>query len=289
MSKKIISILLALICVFGLASCFGGEKEEKPLPPVVTIGLPEKEELTTSYEDGDFVINIYETYSEIVSYKGKDTEVTVPEAFMGLAVKLIGEYAFFENGTVTKVTLPDSVIVIGKSAFECCTALKEIILGNSVEVISQAAFRDSALEKIDLPDSVAEINRYAFYRTRLTEVKLPSSISSVEKYVFYGCERLTKIEFCRRLERISEYAFASCTSLAEIVIPNGIEMLGDYSFSSCTSLEKIFIPKNTMIGENVFHGSNKLTVYSPSGSKAEAAAKRYGFSFKKCASAGKMP
>ncbi len=289
MFKKIISTFLALICVFGFASCASPEKEENKLPPVVTVGLPEKEELTTNYDDGDFVINIYETYSEIAAYKGKEAVVTVPDAFMGLSVKSISEYAFFGNETLAKITLPDSLIVIGKSAFQDCVSLTEVVLGSRLEVISQAAFRDSALEKINLPDSVADIGRYAFYRTRLTEIKLPASLSSVEKYAFYGCERLAKVEFCPRIERIAEYAFSSCTSLVSVVITDGVRMLGDYCFSECTSLTEVFIPKSTALGDNPFLNCDKLTVYSPSKSKAEKEAKRYGYSFEKCASANKMP
>lgn len=289
MSKKIISILLSLICMIGLASCSEPKKEEKPLPPVSTVGLPENEDLTTNYESDGFVVNIYKTYSEIVEYKGKDALVTVPDAFMGMSVKSISEYAFFGNETMTKIVLPDSLIVIGKSAFQDCTSLTEAVVGNNLEVISQAAFRDSALEKINIPDSVAVIERYAFYRTRLSEIKLPSSLSSVAKYAFYGCERLTRIEFSQRVENIGEYAFSDCDSLTEAVITEGIELLGDYCFSECASLNRVFVPKNTGLGENVFSGCENLTVYSPKNSKAEATAKKYGYSFKECASANKMP
>ncbi len=289
MSKKIISIILSLICALGLISCAPESEKPDELPPVTTVGLPEKEELTANYESDGFVVNIYESYSEIAEYKGKESVVTVPDAFMGLSVKSVSEYAFFGNETLTKITLPDSLLVIGKSAFQDCVALTEVILGNSLELISQAAFRDSALEKINLPDSVSEIERYAFYRTRLTEIKLPANLSSVAKYAFYGCERLTKIEFCPRIERIGEYAFSACTSLTSVVITDRTEMISDYAFSGCASLEKIFVPKKTAFGENPFHGCEKLTVYSPSKSKSEEIAKKYGYSFKECASANKMP
>ncbi len=289
MPKKITTLFLSLVCIMGLFSCAMPEKEEKELPPVTTVGLPEKENLTTNYESDGFVVNIYKTYSEVVQYKGNDAVVTVPDAFMGLSVNSIAEYAFFENENLTKVILPDSLLVIGKSAFQDCISLTEVVLGSRLEMISQSAFRDSALEKINLPDSVAEIERYAFYRTRLTEIKLPSNISSVAKYTFYGCERLTKVEFSQRIDGIGEYAFSSCKSLSSVVITNRTELVGDYCFSECDSLEKVFIPKNTMLGENVFHGCEKLTVYSPKGSRAAENAKKYGYSVKECSSANKMP
>ena len=289
MSKKIISIFLALICLIGLVSCGGDEETVKPLPPVSTTGLPENEKLTTSYEADGFVVKLYTSYAEIAEYKGKEAVVTVPDAFMGIPVKLIGEYAFFENETLTKVTLPDSLLVIGKSAFQGCSALTEVVLGNNLELISQAAFRDSSLEKINLPDSVAEIERYAFYRTRIAEIKLPSNLSSVSKYAFYGCEQLTKVEFCPRIERVAEYAFSGCTALQKVVITDGVKMLSDYSFADCTSLGAIFVPKSTALGENSFLGCSVLTIYSPSGSKASEAAKKYGYSSQTCPSADKMP
>lgn len=290
MSKKIISIILSIICLIGLVSC-GEEKkkEETTLPPVSTTGLPEKEKLTSSYETDGFVVNVYESYSEIVEYKGDETTLTVPDAFMGIPVKSIGEYAFFENETLTSVTLPDSLLVIGGSAFQSCTALTEVVLGSRVEMISQAAFRDSALEEINLPDSVAEIGRYAFYRTRLIEVKLPANLSSVSKYAFYGCEMLTKVEFCQRIERVAEYAFSGCTSLQRVVITDRVKMISDYSFSECPSLSAVFVPKATALGENCFLACPKLTIYSPSDSKASEAAKNYGYSFQTCPSANKMP
>ncbi|MBQ7779942.1 MAG: leucine-rich repeat domain-containing protein [Clostridia bacterium] len=290
MSKKIISVLLSIMCLIGLVSCGGEEKkEENTLPPVSTTGLPENEKLTSSYETDGFVVNIYESYSEIAGYKGDGTTLTVPDAFMGIPVKSIGEYAFFENETLTQVTLPESLLIIGDSAFQSCTALTKVVLGSRVEMISQAAFRDSALEEINLPDSIAEIERYAFYRTRLIEVKLPANLSSVSKYAFYGCEMLTRVEFCQRIERVAEYAFSGCTSLQRVVITDRVKMISDYSFSDCTSLTAVFAPKSTALGENCFLGCAKLTIYSPSDSKASEAAKKYGYSFQTCPSADKMP
>ncbi len=289
MSKKIISILLILICLISLISCSENEKKPDELPPVVTEGIPEREKVTSEFESGGFSIKVYESYSEIVEYKGKDTEVTVPDAFMGIPVKVIGEYAFFENETLAKIILPDSIIVIGKGAFQDCKKLTEAVLGNKVEVISHGAFRDSALEKINVPDSVATIERYAFYRTHITEMVLPANLSVVGKYAFYGCEKLTSVTLCPRLSNISEYAFSACTSLKKVVITDRVERIGDFCFAECTSLEKIFIPKKTVIGENAFLSCESVTLYSPSKSHAESTAKQYGYSFKECASANKMP
>ena len=67
MLKKIISILLALVFILGLISCTKTDKKPDTLPPVTTVGLPQGEKLSTSYESDGFAVNIYETYSEIIS------------------------------------------------------------------------------------------------------------------------------------------------------------------------------------------------------------------------------
>ncbi len=285
--KKIITVTICLILsAAALFSC-GGEKKES-LPPVTTVGLPEDEYIDTSLESEGFKVNIYQTYVEIVEYVGKESAVTVPDSFMGIPVKLIGQYAFFGNETAEKVTLPDSVLVIGHGAFQECKRLKEIDVGSSLEVVSQAAFRDSALEKISLPDTVVTLDRYSFYRTDITEIKLPSGVSVIGKYAFFGCEKLKSVTLCPRLERISEYAFGSCTSLEKLVITDRVESIGDYALTDCTALSSVFVPKGSAVGENVFLGCEGVTVYTPKGSKAYKAADNYGYSVKECASADKM-
>lgn len=277
--------------VLSLASgCENGGKAEEgsELPPVSTVGIPEDEKVTSTLKSDGFTVNVYSTYAEIVTYEGEGSYITVPEAFMGIPVKVIGAYAFYENEKIEKVTLPSGLILIGESAFQECSALKEVVVGECLEKIAQNAFRDSALEIIDLPDTVVTIERYSFYRTDLTSFTVPSGVSNLGKYAFSGCQKLGSVTLCQRLSRISEYAFHNCVSLKEIVITDNVEHIGDYCFRGCTSLEKIFIPKNTSLGENVFLSCAELTIFSPKGSKSEAAAEKNGYKHENCPSAKEM-
>lgn len=287
---KILSLILisALILAFAVGCKNEREDEGEELPPVTTVGIPENEEVTSTLKSGGFTVNVYSTYSEIVTYEGEATDITVPDAFMGIPVKVIGAYAFYKNEKTEKVTLPSGLIVIGESAFQECSALNEVITGEHLEKIEQNAFRDSALEKIDLPDTVVTIERYSFYGTNLTSFTVPAGVSNIGKYALSGCERLEAVTLCKRLTRISEYVFYNCVSLKEIVITDNVEYIGDYAFRGCTSLEKIFIPKNTSLGENVLLGCPSVTIFSPKGSKAEATAKKNGYKHKNCSSAKEM-
>ena len=270
-------------------SCKNGKAEKgEELPPVTTVGIPEGETVTSTLKSGSFTVNVYSTYAEIVTYEGESSDITVPDAFMGIPVKVIGAYAFYKNEKVQKVTLPNGLIVIGESSFQECSALKEVITGNQLEKIEQNAFRDSALEKIDLPDTVVTIERYSFYNTKLISITVPFGVSNIGKYAFSGCEELKTVTLCKRLTRISEYVFYNCVSLKEVVITDKVEYIGDYAFRGCTSLERIFIPQSTSLGENVFLGCPSVTIFSPKGSKVQAVAKKNGYNYKDCPSAKEM-
>lgn len=287
---KVITLILiyALVLSFAVGCKNGKADKGDELPPVTTVGIPEGETVALTLKNGGFTINVYSTYAEIVTYEGDGSDITVPDAFMGIPVKVIGAYAFYKNEKIEKVTLPSGLIVIGESAFQECPALKEIITGGHLERIEQNAFRDSALEKIDLPDTVVTIERYSFYNTSLTSFTVPEGVSSVGKYAFSGCRRLEAVTLCKRLSRISEYAFYNCVSLKDIVITDNVEYIGDYAFRGCTSLERIFVPKNTSLGENVFLSCPSVTVFTPKGSKAQAAADKNGHKYKNCPSAEEM-
>ena len=62
------------------------------------------------------------------------TEYTIPAT-----VKNIAGYAFFENAYLEKVTIPDTVTSVGRSAFDA-SQIKEFSLGNGISEIPAYCF-----------------------------------------------------------------------------------------------------------------------------------------------------
>ena len=72
-------------------------------------------------------------------------------------VTAIEENVFYEQYTLTSVTLPNSVASIGDKAFTQCSNLSNVTLGNGVKTIGLWAFANCAITSITIPNSVTTI------------------------------------------------------------------------------------------------------------------------------------
>ena len=93
--------------------------------------------------------------------------------------------------------IPDSVTIIGDSAFDNCTGLTEITITDSVTEIYNYAFSGcTGLTEIIIPDSVTKIGESAFYGcTGLTKITIPASVTEIGYYAFDGFEELDDIYY----------------------------------------------------------------------------------------------
>ena len=73
-----------------------------------------------------------------------DTDIVIPEEYMGLLVTSIGDKAFYNCTSLTSITIPDSVTSIGSFAFSGCTILTNIAIPDSMTNIGNSAFYDTA-------------------------------------------------------------------------------------------------------------------------------------------------
>ena len=197
--------------------------------------------------------------------------------------KVICSYAFGGCNKLISLNIPNSVVVIGTSAFEDCKSLTEIslpsinwipsglfsncvslksmVIPDSVTSIGIGAFYGcSNLKQISIPSSVSEINQAAFEGCcDLTSVSIPEGIELIDELVFSGCTALESISLPQSLVSIGNEAFYKCKKLTSITIPMNLEILSDNCFAGCENLCSISFP-NTLafIGENVFYGCSKL-------------------------------
>ena len=84
------------------------------------------------------------------------------------------------------VTLPQTVIEIGRGAFASCISLKSINLPEGLGRIAMLTFVDcKSLEAVEIPPEVKIIDIYAFSDCKsLRTIKLPRSLKAIEVGAF---------------------------------------------------------------------------------------------------------
>lgn len=99
------------------------------------------------------------------------------------------------RGELRNIVIPDNVRTIGECAFEGCTKLTSIKLGNGLEEIGKYAFSGcNALNSITIPDNVTAINKGAFQQcSGLKTITLGKNITTLGSQAFDQCPNITAI------------------------------------------------------------------------------------------------
>ena len=121
----------------------------------------------------------------------------------GIYYKLIpkaktAEVTYGEDQYSGEVVIPSSITVegqeypvasIGSSAFQNCSSLASVTIGNSVTSIDSYAFSSCiSLTSVSIPNSVTSIGNVAFEScTGLTSINIPNSVTSIGRGAFYNC------------------------------------------------------------------------------------------------------
>ena len=188
---------------------------------------------------------------------GSLTGVTIPEG-----VETINGFAFCGTG-LRSVSLPASLKgTLGANAFRDCQFLSDVqIQPNSIEVIGESAFYHAiSLQSITIPEGVTKTGTYAFELSALREIKLPSTFKELGAGTFSQCSSFSNINLPDGVETIGEQAFYGCYSLRAILLPKELKTIGTRAFEGCSGIYTINIPAaTTTIGASAFNECSGLT------------------------------
>ena len=139
-----------------------------------------------SYNNGTLEYTSVLTIPQTVTKSGSpDTTYTV---------KYIGELAFANCSTLTKITLPNTVDSLGKNAFRSCAALTEVVAPNLTKFGDRAFIFCSSLTTVPIHQAQGVIDAHAFHgATALTSVTIPSTVTQIGANAFEDCTGLKKI------------------------------------------------------------------------------------------------
>ena len=158
--------------------------------------------------------------------------VTLPDTLLSIG------YSAFSYSRLNSINIPDSVTDIGSYAFYSCSILDDISISNSITSISDGMFGKCGwLNSVSIPNGVTSIGDSAFSGcTDLTDITIPDSVTSIGKSAFYKCESLTEITIPKNVTSIEVETFCICPSLTKIVIPESVTSFGNDAFYGCDDL-----------------------------------------------------
>lgn len=228
------------------------------------------------------------------------TEIDIPDG-----VTQLGAFSLNHCGKLKRITFPETMKYLGSSALSNCpllehaalplscnsvrsyafngdTALKDIVLGDTVEV---QAFAFMACKNCTLYDftrntsvpTLANINAFqginaeaailvpaSLYRdwvvatnwVSLADHIVPLIVGDIGVEEFADCTSLKSVAFSDNglCTNIGDCAFYGCTALESIDIPDSVTDIGMGAFERCSALENVTIGKNvTNIGASAFN------------------------------------
>ena len=111
------------------------------------------------------------------------------------------------------------MLSLGVRAFQYCSGLTSITIGNSVTIIKDYAFEGC---------------------TALASITIPNAVTSIGTKAFNGCSSMLSATLGKSVTDIRPSAFYECTSLASVTIPNSVTNIGSFAFAECSGLLNMY-------------------------------------------------
>lgn len=108
------------------------------------------------------------------------------------------------------VTVPDTVKVIGRDAFENCKSIETIILPEGLETIESSSFSGcKELKAINLPATIVQLPSYCFSGCSSLQTVDLSNVKIIGESAFSGCKAF-KCKITSNVQFIAHNAFGGC-------------------------------------------------------------------------------
>ena len=220
------------------------------------------------------------------------TDLVIPSSITN-----IGIYTFSRCSSITSVSYEENSQLrsIDFGAFSDCGSLTSVTLPNTLRNISFGAFSScSILTSIAIPEGVTSIEEVVFSGcSGLTSIIIPSSVTSIGASAFSDCDSIERLEFIGTLEEYLSIEFGPSwiddnshkliingVELTELVIPNSITNIGERAFYGCSGLTSVVIPEGvTSISAYAFRNCSLATIYIDSSTIANGitSSSSYGY------------
>ena len=205
---------------------------------------------------------------------GSDAELVIPETVYcegddrTYTVTSVRDRVFFQNQSIQKLTIPDTVTDLGERAFDQMYNVTDVTISKNLKNVGYQALgylgwfcHANGLtftpgQTLYVPGSVEFMDQCAFAGNRHDAIVVGEGVTELSNYAFHSCKEAKSVTLPSTLKRIGNAALESCSSLTSIQLPEGLTYIGDGAFSA-VPLEAITLPEGLE-----YLGRNSLGVYS---------------------------
>ena len=207
MKKRLLSIALALCLVFTLlpVSAFAATTASGECGENLTWTLDSNGTLTIS-GTGEMTGDAWRNYRS-----------SIKSVVINDGVTRIGGWVFDECDSLTSVTIPDSVKIIEKNAFEGCSNLKNVYYNGDIEAWLGIDFKYSSSNPCYNGSDLYFNGKLA------TDIVIPSSVTSIRSWALFGCSSLKSVTIHDGVTDIPWPTFERCSNLESIIVDKGNE------------------------------------------------------------------
>ena len=232
--------------------------------------------------DGDWSFSYSGSTATITGYSGSSSVVTVPSTVTRTeeyqeqdddgdwhtrhrtytyTVTAIGSGVFKNKTSLTRATIPSSVIWIGSELFYGCTSLRSVIANGLIKTIPSYCFYDcSSLSTFSMPSSVTSIESSAFSGCRnadFGQLSLPN-LKTIGDSAFSGCRNLETFDFPDTLTSIGSYAFYNCVKFKTVSLGPNITSLGGSAFYGCDQITSVTVDSPVTLPSVLFGNCSNI-------------------------------
>ena len=164
-------------------------------------------------------------------------------------------FSFWIQNEIESITIPNSVVIIGKRAFAYNELIKRLFIPDNVKIIKENAFYNcNGIVTIEVScknlffDSRNNCNAIIETKTNTlivgcSSTVIPKDILFIGNHAFHGCANLDNITIPIETILIGECAFSGCIGLSSLFIPPGIISIGNEAFSYCKNIKSVIVDR----------------------------------------------
>lgn len=217
-----------------------------------------------------YELNDDEKSYQICGYIGQDTEIIIPNGYLGYPITKI---TYLASAKITKITMSDHISVLDVASLAGNINLKTVILSTNLLTIKENTFLNCEnLEEITIPSSVTMIEAGAFNGCKkLNKITVINNLiyQSLDNVLINNKEHLLVLypsgkttlnyQVPNDIKTILPNAFLNNDYLNTLTILDNVTSVGLVNFNNLTSLTKISFGKNvTNLSENCLLNTPKL-------------------------------